>query len=256
MRLKNKLKAPLLVTLALLIGLAVNSVLPKIERRLEIKKANEVNREILENIEKVQSAQSTQSAQPAQQNQPDQPTDQKLLKVQFICQAPLRTEENWKFHEESCEEAALLQAYNFEAKETTTNELANEKILNMIDWQEDFFGEHKDLYDDDMKKFAENYLMLNEGHFITIKNATLADIKTQIDQDHPVIVPVTSQFLENPYYPYPGYHMLTVTGYTKDHIITNDNGTCRGESYAYENEKFEKAMKDAGDSIFIITLDQ
>lgn len=243
---KNKFKAPLYIIISLLIVLALSVISPKIVKRIEIEKALARNEAVLEKFEP--SPPETEPQKAAEK--------QKLLKVPFICQAPLRTEENWKLHEESCEEAALLQTFLYETNSEISREDANEKILDMIDWQIIFFGNHKDLYDDDMKKFAENYLILSPDQFVVIKNATLADIKAQIDQNHPVIVPVTSQFLENPYYPYPGYHMLTVIGYTKDKIITNDNGTCRGEGFVYENEKFEKAMKDAVGSIYILNLNQ
>lgn len=230
---------------------------PKIVKRFEIEKALARNKEVLEKFEPAPPQIKPQTTTQTIFEKPSEPIeDKKLLKVPFICQAPLRTEENWKLHEESCEEAALLQTFLYETNSEISREDANEKILDMIDWQINFFGNHKDLYEDDMQKFAENYLMLKSGQFIVIKNATLAEIKAEIDQNHPVIVPVTSQFLENPYYPYPGYHMLTAIGYTKDQIITNDNGTCRGEGFVYENEKFEKSMKDASGSIFILNLNQ
>lgn len=180
--------------------------------------------------------------------------DQKYLDVQFICQAPLETEENWTLHEESCEEAALLQAYNYETNQTTTKPEANEKILDMIAWQEEHLGSHKDLYEDDMREFATGYLGISDEELQTFKNSSIHDIKKQIDAGHPVIVPVTSQFLENPHYPHPGYHMLVVTGYTSTHLITNDNGTRHGEDFAYEYGKFDAAMQDAGGVIFILNL--
>ncbi|MBI4234757.1 C39 family peptidase [Candidatus Peregrinibacteria bacterium] len=232
---KSKLRIFVIILSTLIISLGIYFA-PKIERKLAIKEVTETNKKVLENFKT------------SEENK------QKLLKVQFICQAPLRTEGNWEFHEESCEEAALLQAYDYETGNTITREQANEKILNMIDWQKDFFGSHKDLYDEDMKSFATNYLYLQDEQFVIMKNATLKDIKDQIDKNHPVIVGVTSQYLENPYYPHPGYHMLTVIGYTEEFIITNDNGTCRGKSFAYGFDKFEKAMQDAGSSIYIINL--
>ena len=50
--------------------------------------------------------------------------------------------------------------------------------------------------------------------------------------------------------------MLTVIGYTKKDIITNDNGTRRGANYKYKKDVFNAAMKDAGADIIIIKLKQ
>jgi uncharacterized protein YvpB len=180
----------------------------------------------------------------------------KYLEVPFVCQAPLQTEENWKLHEESCEEAALLQAYLYETGKFISKEQANEVILDMIEWQEktENFGTHKDLYSKGMTKFITGYYNLEESSVKVIKNADIEDIKGQITKGHPVIVPITGEILKNPYYPYPGYHMLTVIGYTEDRIITNDNGTRNGADFSYNQKTFEAAMKDASGDIIILDL--
>ncbi len=179
---------------------------------------------------------------------------QKYLDVQFICQAPLQTEANWVFHEESCEEAALLMAYNYEMGIEVSKEEANEIILDMIEWQNENFGGHFDIYADQLKEFAVGYYNLKNEQIKVIKNATIEEIKKEITSGHPVVVPITGELLKNPYYPYPGYHMLTVTGFTEDRIITNDNGTRHGEDFSYDIDVFEKAMKDTGGDILILEL--
>ncbi len=176
------------------------------------------------------------------------------LEVQFITQAPLQKEENWELHEESCEEAALLQAYLYETESKMTKDQANEEILRMIDKQMEIFGEHKDIYTEDMKKFAITYYKLKPEQFQVLENVTLQDIRDMIDKGHPVIVPVVSEYLNNPFYPYPGYHMLVATGYTKTHIITNDNGTKRGKDFSYENSVFEKAIAESIHDAFYLKL--
>lgn len=180
------------------------------------------------------------------------PKSSAILNVPFICQAPLQTEENWKLHEASCEEAAVLQAYLFETNSQMTRQQANEEILKMIEWEIQNFGEHKDLYADDLKKFITGYYKIDPSKISIIYDASLEDIRQNIREDHPVIVPIMGETLKNPYYPYPGYHMLTATGFTEDTIITNDNGTRRGEKYEYKNEIFLKAMNEAGGDIVII----
>ena len=170
----------------------------------------------------------------------------------FICEAPLQTEENWKLHEESCEEAALLQTYLYETGQTMSKEEANIEILKMIQWQQGTFGGHFDLKLEEMLTFIKGYYGLLDENITVVENATVEDIREALNEGHPVIAPVTSSLLNNPYYPYPGYHMLAITGLTKEYIITNDNGTRRGGNYTYKIETFIEALKDGGG--FIITL--
>lgn len=175
------------------------------------------------------------------------------LEVPFICQAPLQTPENWEYHEESCEEAALLQVhYYIQNKKTVDPYEAHEIILDMIDWQKNNFGEHRDLYANDMKIFIRDYYDYPEEEIEIIYNAEIKDIKKAVSGGYPVIVPIMGNILQNPYYPEPGYHMLTVIGYTPSHIITNDVGTRRGKDFSYENDIFMKAVKAAGGDIIII----
>lgn len=182
--------------------------------------------------------------------------EEAYLNVPFICQAPLQTEENWILHEESCEEAAVLQAYTYETNYPLTKEEANEVILDMIAWQkkEENFGGHHDLYVKEMHTFITGYYNLEEDEVKIILDASIEDIKKEIANGHPVIVPITGDILKNPYYPYPGYHMLTVIGYTLDRIITNDNGTRRGADFSYDIDTFKAAMDDAGGDILIFSM--
>lgn len=185
----------------------------------------------------------------------EEPQGSALLEVGFICQAPLQTEENWKHHEESCEEAATLQTILYERGETITPQEADQEILAMIEWQEQHFGGHFDLYADQMKEFITQYFWLGEEEVLIIRNTTLKDIQKALDQGHPVIAPTTAGLLNNPYYPEQGYHMLVITGYTTDSLITNDNGTRRGEDFTYKNDIFMSALNDAGGEILILHLD-
>lgn len=175
------------------------------------------------------------------------------LEVPFVCQAPLQTEANWVYHEESCEEAALLQVkyYLDGVKEVDVNK-ANEEILDMIAWQEKNFGSHHDIYANEMKDFIMGYYGIPDEDIEIIYDASIIDIKKAVSQGYPVIVPITGDLLRNPYYPYPGYHMLTVIGYTPDKVITNDVGTRRGANFSYDYDRFVKAMEDAGGDIVII----
>lgn len=174
------------------------------------------------------------------------------LNVPFVCQAPFQTEANWVNHEESCEEAALLQVkYYLDGVTEVNPQDANDTILNMIQWQKDNFGEHKDLYANDMATFIRDYYAFTDDQVEIIYNADIIDIKKAISGGFPVIVPIMGDILKNPYYPYPGYHMLTIIGYTPEKIITNDVGTKRGKDFTYDYDVFMKALDAAGGDIII-----
>lgn len=233
---RSKKQLAILIILILII-VAIQIITPKIiarQQRIELEKAR------TETLLKIQEIKDIETEERA------------YLEVEFICQAPLQTEANWVYHEESCEEAALLQAILYERNKTVTPEEAHEIILDMIKWQEENLGGHKDLYAEGMKTFITGYYKLDDEEIKITNNATINDIKKNILAGHPVIVPITGEILKNPYYPYPGYHMLTVIGFTEDKIITNDNGTRKGKDFSYDVAVFEKAFQDAGGDIIIL----
>jgi Peptidase_C39 like family len=175
------------------------------------------------------------------------------LEVPFVCQAPLQTEANWIHHEESCEEAALLQVqYYIEGITEVDKSAAHDTIMDMIAWQEEHFGEHRDIYANDMKLFIQNYYGYEDDEVEIIFDVKITDIKKAISSGYPIIVPIMGDVLQNPYYPYPGYHMLTIIGYTPEKIITNDVGTRRGKDFSYTYDKFMRALDAAGNDIVII----
>jgi hypothetical protein len=245
-------KAILAILIAIiLILLGIQKISPKVKRYLIEKE----NREIVESIKEETAEKEKTIEAPTETIAESQKIlpEKAYLEVQFICQAPLETEENWTYHEESCEEAALLQAYLYETGQTMTKQEANEEILKMIDWQNKNYGSQNDLYAEELKEFAINYYEdISDSDIKIIENARIEDIKKEVANGHPAIVPITGEILKNPYYPYPGYHMLIVTGYTEDKIITNDNGTRRGKDYSYDIDIFTSAMEDAGGDILIL----
>jgi hypothetical protein len=180
------------------------------------------------------------------------PQTHSYLDVQYICQAPLKTEANWEYHEESCEEVASLMAYLYTTNQTMTPQEAHETLLDMIDWQMDNFEVHRNIYDIEVKELIVEFFQIPEDKVAIMYDATPEQIKEQIDKGIPVIAPTTAKYLENPHYPHPGYHMLIIKGYTPTTFITNDNGTRHGEDYEYQIDRFMEAMQDAGGDPLII----
>lgn len=245
----KNLKKIMLIVLAVIILIIIAE--PDIQKYFDRQKIERQNTETMQEILPENVIQTTKPITTTQKLPP-----KAYLNVPFICQAPLQTEENWKLHEESCEEAAVLQAYLYESGQNMTKPEANTEILKMKDWQKENFGNEHDLYADELKKFIMGYYGFEGLEIQIIYNASIDDIKNQIAEGHAVIVPITGHILKNPYYPYPGYHMLTVIGYTENRIITNDNGTRRGKDFSYDYGTFKSAMDDAGGDIVILNLDK
>lgn len=176
------------------------------------------------------------------------------LNVPFVTQAPFENSANWQIHEESCEEAAIYQVWAYLNKINDINRDEADRVFrDMIRWQNNILGSHHDLHADELKKFITGYFPdISPDRVVIYKDAALADIKKEISRGNPIIAPITGELLGNPYYPYPGYHMLTIIGYTSDRVIANDVGTKRGKNYSYENEKFLYAWKNAGGELIII----
>ena len=179
---------------------------------------------------------------------------EKILAVPFICQNPFQDTKGWEIHKESCEEAALLQAYLYLSGETVSVEEADRIFRDMISWQQEptHFGGHIDLYGEDMKRFIEEYYSLSSDQVVHLQNLNQETIQKVITLGYPLIVPIKGELLRNPFYPYPGYHMLTVIGYSGDEVITNDVGTKRGEKYPYAWERLLEANRPVGNDAFVI----
>ena len=170
------------------------------------------------------------------------PSSYKISNVPFQPQAPFA---NWdQLHDEACEEASIVIAkYYLEGKSLSAEEMDRE-IINMVNWEIENWGSHKDLTASETVDLARSYYGLNGLEVKKINS--INDIKYEIAQNHPIIVPAAGRLLGNPYYRQPGpiYHMLVVTGYNQEIIITNDIGTRRGENYEYSENIFYNAIHD------------
>ncbi len=249
------MKKILILTLIVFIFSSCGKI-EEVKNKIEVKKTEIQNEKVIENILKDENTQmfSNESKEKITETKISKIPEKALIEADFICQAPLQTEANWVFHEESCEEAALLQTYNYEKNIEMTKSEANTEILEMIKWQNENFEGHHDIYADKIKEMAINFYGLNSEEIKIVYDAKISDIKEIIARGHPVIAPVTSKYLKNPYYPHPGYHMLQVIGYDETNIITNDNGTRKGEKYPYKTEIFEEALIDAGADILYLDI--
>lgn len=167
------------------------------------------------------------------------------LAVPFTSQAPFA---NWDLpYKESCEEASVLMLDYFYRNLSLNPSLANQEILKLVDWQKIKFGAYEDT------DAAQTAQILRE--YFGYKNVrvqydiSIDDIRKELAQGRPVIVPAAGQLLPNPFFRQPGplYHMLVIKGYKNGKFITNDPGTRRGADFIYSYEGLYNAIHDWND---------
>ncbi len=178
----------------------------------------------------------------------DNPDPQTVLKdkinllVPFAVQAP---QANWEMpYKEACEEASILMVYGFlKNKNSFTPDYIKNQIDELVDYQLQVLGEHKDLNLAETAQLAADYYKLN---YRLISQLDADKIKIELSKGNPVIIPTAGRLLANPNFRSPGplYHMLVVKGYQDDYFITNDPGTKNGENYLYKTNQLINAIAD------------
>lgn len=166
------------------------------------------------------------------------------LDVPFSTQAPLV---NWDLpYQEACEEASMLLVHRFYTGEPLIPTIADQEILKLVEWEKKTFGYYEHTTAEETARILREYFGYQD---VEVRyDISIEDIKNEVVQGRPVIVPFAGRLLGNPNYKQPGpiYHMLVVKGFTKDgHIITNDVGTRRGHNYVYDPNVFWNAIHDA-----------
>lgn len=182
-----------------------------------------------------------EATNPPQENsypkQEDLP-DEIKLSVPFTPQAPTA---NWdKLHDEACEEASsiIANAY-FSGITELPPTFVEQEIDKLTKWQIENFGySFSTTTEETAQMISEVYKLHTE-----IVPISLDTIKTALSENKLIILPAQGQKLQNPNFKAPGpiYHMLVITGYTKDNIITNDPGTRKGKNYLYKYDTLYNA---------------
>lgn len=166
--------------------------------------------------------------------------------VPFSSQAPLGRWEDSR-QQDGCEEAAALMAMAWVRGEGGLNALEwEQQILALADWQQEKYGEHRDVSLPDMReRIFKDYFSYEAVRILAITG--WADILTELEKGSLVLMPTDGRVLKNPHYKAPGpeHHMLLIKGYdyTKGQFITNDPGTRFGADYRYDQEVIFAAVR-------------
>lgn len=154
-----------------------------------------------------------------------------ILSVPYTVQAPFA---KWSIHEESCEEAAILMNHHYllgERAVVIDQYQADADLLKLRTWQITNWGPEKDLNMYEVGKLASGYYGYS---YEVMEDITVEDIKREISEEKPVLVPVMTHSLLNPHYGRENtYHILVITGYDVNGVITNDAGIKEGQNYRY-----------------------
>jgi hypothetical protein len=161
---------------------------------------------------------------------PTPPPVSAILEVPYTVQAP---NNNWKVHEESCEEAALLMYHDFLGGDKRTDippAEADAALRALKTWQVQNWGSEVDLSLDRTGQLAKAYW----GYHYQVFPATIDSIKQAVAAGHPVVVPVMTHSLQNPHYgPKTVYHEVLIKGYDARGVIANDAGVMQGKNWYY-----------------------
>jgi hypothetical protein len=168
--------------------------------------------------------------------------DKILISVPFTSQAPLG---EWDaYHEEACEEAALLMVAYYLQNKKLTPALAEKEIQALIAYEIKNKGSYTDSTAEEIEALGEEYYGIK--NLRVVYDFSIFDLKKYLAKGKPIIVPAAGRLLNNPNFTAPGplYHNLVLIGYSGNDFITNDPGTRKGEGYRYNIQILYKAIHD------------
>ncbi len=167
----------------------------------------------------------------------------KQLDISFTSQAPQGIwSQPWQ---DDCEEAAITMIKNFYINKTLDKTKAIKQITEIRNIKERYFGFS---LDEDANKIS--YLINNFLPFEAkvVSNPTIDQIKNELDNSRPVILPAYGKYLNNPYFGNSGvnYHVIIISGYdeSSQKFITQEPGTRHGKNYKYSYDTIMNAMHD------------
>ncbi|MDQ1283898.1 MAG: hypothetical protein QG620_246 [Patescibacteria group bacterium] len=198
----------------------------------------------LENA-KEKAEESLSKLKNAPEENPERETDlpKKIsIKVPFTPQAPFA---NWDaYHEDACEEASLIMLKHYLDGKPLDKDTAEKEILGLVEFQNKNYGDFKDTNAKETVKLAKDYYGID--NLKVVYDFSKDDLKKILAKGKPIIIPAAGRKLGNPNYSGLGplYHVLVLTGYDGNNVITNDPGTRKGEGYKYNINVFYDAIHD------------
>ena len=164
------------------------------------------------------------------------------LQVPFITQAPFMLWKTYPF-ETTCEETcALMMHYYLSGIKTVDENITKQEILSIVDFENKTYGFSDDTNAAETARFIRDYYKYDAQVYY---NISIDDIKRELNEGNPVIVPTAGRLLFNPNFTPPGpiSHEILIKGYDSEGFITNDPGTYRtGADKKYSYKILENAL--------------
>lgn len=168
------------------------------------------------------------------------------LTIPFTPQAP---QENWSQPwQDACEEAVIAMVDYFYAghsEKTIERNKTTKMIKEIYDLKTKTFGWSLDEDTNKIVTLINNYYGWEARIF---ENPTIEQIKNEINNNRPIIVPTFGKALQNKYFKDggPDYHTLIISGYDdeKKEFITQEPGTKFGLDFRYSYDKVMNAIHD------------
>jgi len=166
------------------------------------------------------------------------------LEAPFISQAPLK---HWDaYHEELCEEAAILIVAGSKGKiAPQSKKEMEEELSEIVNFEKGLFnGRWQSTNAEEIARVLQEKFDIKAE---VVENFSILDLKQKLSEGHLIIAPTYGRALGNPFYTPPGpiYHALVLKGYRGNQFITHDPGTNQtGENYLYDERVLFKAIHD------------
>ena len=164
------------------------------------------------------------------------------LKMSFTSQAPF---DHWvQPYADACEETSILMIDAFYRNYSLDKKIADYEIRKIIGVKNKFIGPS---FDEGVVKIAQLINDFFHWEAKVVKNPMLEQMKLELDNGHPIILPANASILKNPHYTQNiDYHVLILSGYdeTTKEFIAQDPGTSYGQNYRYSYQTVMKAMSD------------
>lgn len=173
-------------------------------------------------------------------------TTKKNIPIPFTLQAP---QHKWvQPWEDACEEAATLMVSEYYAGNKAARlpaTTAVTKLRQLITTEDAIFQKNKDTNADEMTRLINEFLPWEAWR---VDKPSLDQIKSEIDNNRPIIALAYGKGLKNPYFRRggPDYHTLVLKGYddAREQFIAHDPGIGKGLDYRYSYATMMAALHD------------
>lgn len=167
----------------------------------------------------------------------------KQLEIPFTPQAPQGIwSQPWQ---DDCEEAVITMAKFYYLNKTINTKIAIKQINQIRNIKEGYYGFSLDEEADKITELINNFLPFEAR---VVSNPSIDQIKNEINNNRPVILPAYGKYLSNPFFGSAGvqYHVILISGYddNSQEFITQEPGTRHGKNYKYSYKTIMNAMHD------------